>query len=206
VSQKNLSATRQELMRQKRKKKTAQRGHKLLKDKRDSLMQMFVELIRETIALRKSIDIRYLEVLREYQVAGLTINSRYLELLAATPTTTITLDKTLKTVMSVKLADLAIEVKGDFLNYGMLQTNEHLDKALKLLRELLPDILRLVEKENAASRLAEEIERTRRRVNALEYVIIPEVNLNIRFIAAKLEEQARQTTVSLIKMKQRMAS
>jgi len=201
-----ISATRQELMRLRRKKKTAERGRKLLKDKRDSLMQTFLGIIRETIALRKTLDQHYLDILEEFRLAKLQMDEKYVDLLAKTPSTTIELFKEIRNVMSVRIPMLEIAVEGNFLNYGLLETNPHLDNALKSLRELLPQILKLVEKEYAAYKLAEEIEKTRRRVNALDYVIIPQVEGQIIYIRGKLEEQARQATVSLIKMKQRMAS
>lgn len=206
MSQKNIPATRQELMRFRNKKKTAQRGHKLLKDKRDSLMQTFVALIRETIRMRRELDVQYLRIIEEFRLAKMLMDDEYVDVLAETPSTTINLQKTIKSIMGVKVPELSVDVEGNFLNYGFLQTNVHLDNALQLLRDLLPNLLALLEKEHAASLLAAEIEKTRRRVNALEYVIIPEVDATIKDIRSKLDEQAREATVSLIKMKQKMAS
>lgn len=197
--------TRQELMRMKNKKKTAQRGHKLLKDKRDSLMRSFLEVIREALELRKKLDERYEKIFQQFQLARSLMDEEYLDILSQNPSTKVFIERENKNIMSVIIPVLKVLVEGDFLNYSLLQTNPHLDQSLKGARKLLPDILLLMEKENAARRLAVEIEKTRRRVNALEHVVIPEVQHNINWINAALEEQARETTVSLIKMKERMA-
>lgn len=202
---KRLTATRQELMQQKATKKMASRGHKLLKDKRDGLMKQFMEVIREAVELRKRVELRYAEMYREFELARVMMDEDYLNVLAETPSTRIFLERKDRNIMSVIIPLLKVQVEGHFLNYSLLQTNPHLDQALHLLRELLPYLLQMMEKENAAKRLAEEIEKTRRRVNGLEYVIIPQMEENIAYIEAALDEMSRETTVSLIKMKEMLA-
>lgn len=201
MAQGNIVATRQELMRLKNKRKSVMRGHKLLKDKRDNLIQIFMTSYREARNLRKSLDEKYSAILGRFNFATLNLDEEYFELLAEDPQTQIKISSETGNVLGVKVPTLKAEVTGDFLNYSLAQTSYHLDISLKTLRELLPELLQLLELEFKVRKLAIEIEKTRRRVNALEYVILPEIEETIKYIQNKLAEDALQTTVRLMKMK-----
>lgn len=201
MAQENIVATRQELMRLKNKRKSVIRGHKLLKDKRDNLIQIFMTSYREARNLRKELDEKYSAVLSRFNFATLNLDEEYFELLAEDPETNISIKTELTSVLGVKIPTIEAEVSGDFLNYSLAETSYHLDISLKTLRELLPEFLKLLELEFKVRKLATEIEKTRRRVNALEYVILPEIDSTIKYIQNKLAEDALQTTVRLMKMK-----
>ena len=170
-----------ELTRLKGRLRTAQRGHKLLKDKRDELMKQFMEVVREDLALRQKVE---QSLARAYG----------------------SLETGTENVMSVEVPryefKLASEDGGNIYPYGFAQTSGELDDAVRELGDILPDLLRLAEVEKATQLLAAEIERTRRRVNALEYVMIPELEQNIRYIAMKLDENESSTKVRLMKVKE----
>jgi V/A-type H+-transporting ATPase subunit D len=201
MAKENVIPTRQELMRLKNKRKGVLRGHKLLKDKRDNLVQIFMSNYRIALKMRGELEEKYGEIMKRYNFAMLNIDEEYLELLAKNPDTKIRIFSETKNVLGVKIPEMDVKVSGNFLNYSLAQTNHHLDVSLKNLRELLPHLVKLVELEFKVRRLATEIEKTRRRVNALEYVILPEIDQNIHYIQAKLSEDALQTTVRLMKMK-----
>lgn len=199
-------ATRQELLKLKKKTQMAKRGRQLLKDKRDGLMRKFMEIIHETIEMRRLLDTKYLDAMSDYLQSVLAINDDYLEAMTKTNSTKINIETRPRNIMGVKVIDLQATVEGDYLNYSLIDTNTKLDTALEKLRALLPELLELAEKEHAASLLAREIELTRRRVNSLEYLVIPQMQAQYRNIWSKLEEQARSTTVSLMKVKQKIAT
>jgi V/A-type H+-transporting ATPase subunit D len=201
MAKENVIPTRQELMRLKNKRKSVKRGHKLLKDKRDNLVQIFMSNYRIALKMRGELEEKYGEIMKRYNFAMLNIDEEYLELLAKNPDTKIRIFSETKNVLGVNIPEMDVKVSGNFLNYSLAQTNHHLDVSLKNLRELLPDLVKLVELEFMVRRLATEIEKTRRRVNALEYVILPEIDQNVHYIQAKLAEDALQTTVRLMKMK-----
>lgn len=197
-------ATRQELLKLKKKTKMAKRGWSLLKDKRDGLMRKFMETIHEAIELRRDFDEKYQDAYADFIQASLTLDDRYIQTLAETTSTEMRIHDSSKSIMGVKVKALEAQVHGDYLNHSMVDTNTKLDTSLEKLKLLLPDLLRLVEKEHTASLLAREIEITRRRVNSLEYVVIPQMQSQVKQIWSKLEEQARSTTISLMKVKQQI--
>lgn len=200
-----IPATRQELLKLKKKTKLAQRGRSLLKDKRDGLMRQFLEIINQAIALRKSFDDKYLDALNDFSLASLNLDDEYVETVSKTTSTKIQISTKPKSIMGVKVASMEAKVVGDYLNYSLMDTNTKLDTSLEKLRGLLSDLALLVEKEHTAALMAKEIEVTRRRVNSLEYVVIPQMKDQVKEIWSKLEEQARSTTVSLMKVKQKIA-
>ena len=171
-----------ELTRLKGRLRTAQRGHKLLKDKRDELMKQFMEVVREDLALRQKVEQALL-----------------------CPKQSVSLETGTENVMSVEVPryefKLASEDGGNIYPYGFAQTSGELDDAVRELGDILPDLLRLAEVEKATQLLAAEIERTRRRVNALEYVKIPQMQQNIKYITMKLDENERANTIRLMKVK-----
>jgi len=197
-------ATRQELLKLKAKLKTTRRGRGLLKDKRDSLMTHFFETMREAIELRKKFEDEYLQAFSQFQHASAQIDAMYLQTLKETVTVELRLELKVKNIMSVKIPQLTSQVYGDPVQYSLIETNAQFDQSLHSLRDLIQDILRLIEYEYAALLLAREIEKTRRRVNSLDYVVLPELEKHRKSIDSKLEEHARDATIGLMKIKAKM--
>lgn len=194
-------ATRQELLKLKAKTKNAQRGRSLLKDKRDSLMKEFFDIMREAIELRQRFEDMYGVAFGQFQQAISQMDHEYLEALTKTVTVQVQVTATTKSIMSVKIPQLSSTVEGSATEYSLIQTNAQLDQSLQSLRNIIPDILALIQAEYAALLLAREIEKTRRRVNSLDYVVIPELHTHTKGVRSKLEEQARDATVALMKVK-----
>ena len=189
-----VNPTRMELTKQKKKLVTAVRGHKLLKDKRDELMRQFLDLVRENMELRKKAK------------AGMSEETLNTALMA--PKQEVYLETGKKNVMSVDIPVFEYKTRtpdaNDIYSYGFAFTSSDLDGAVKSLADILPDMLRLAEVEKACQLMASEIEKTRRRVNALEHVIIPEARANIKYITMKLDENERSTQIRLMKVKDMM--
>jgi V/A-type H+/Na+-transporting ATPase subunit D len=194
-------ATRQELLKLKAKTKNAQRGRSLLKDKRDSLMKEFFDIMREAIELRQRFEDMYGVAFGQFQQAISQMDHEYLEALTKTVTVKVNVTATTKSIMSVKIPQLSSSVEGSATEYSLIQTNAQLDQSLQSLRSIIPDILALIQAEYAALLLAREIEKTRRRVNSLDYIVIPELQAHTKGVRSKLEEQARDATVALMKVK-----
>ena len=197
--------TRMELTRLKKKLKTAQRGHKLLKDKRDELMKSFLETVRDLRALREEVEGELETSYRSFTVASALMSAEALEQAMLYPKQSLELSVTTKNVMSVSVPVYETRMKtgsdADIYPYGFAATSGELDTAVDALGKVLPKLLRLAETEKSAQLMAEEIEKTRRRVNALEYVVIPQTQEAIRYITMKLDEQERSTVVRLMKVK-----
>jgi V/A-type H+/Na+-transporting ATPase subunit D len=192
--------TKMALLELKNKLKRAKKGHKLLKDKQEGLMKAFMDVIREVQKLRKEVEKELGQVFQNLLLASAVIpHPEYLETALLAPTTKVELDIETKNVMSVKLADIKADVVGDVLSYGFSETSGELDTALTSLREILPLLIQLAETEKKSERMADELEKTRRRVNALEHVMIPNVEDTIKFISQNLEERDRaERIVSMI--------
>ena len=197
--------TRMELSRIKDKLAVARKGHKLLKDKRDELMRQFVIMVRENMELRKHVEegIRQANINFIVAKAGMDAETLNTALMAAKQK--VTLGVSTKNVMSVNIPVFDVRTKTasetDIYSYGYAFTSSDLDGAIKSLADIRDDMILLAEKEKACKLMAAEIEKTRRRVNALEHVIIPEAQKNIKYISMKLEETARDNTIRLIKVK-----
>ncbi len=200
-----IKPTRQELLKLKNKLKIAEKGHKLLKDKRDGLIRAFLKIVKESLELRKLVDERIIEAQQLFSLAEARTSAALLSAIAKNSKATVSLQTEKSNIMGVRISKMTASVQGDPFCYGVLDTNRDLDESLVALNELMPDLVRLVELEDAARRLAEEIEKTRRRVNGLEYVIIPGMKRDVRYIQAKLEESARQEKVTLMKIKEQVA-
>ena len=192
--------TKMALLELKNKLQRAKKGHKLLKDKQEGLMKAFMDIIREVQKLRKEVEKELGLVFQNLLLASAVIpHPEYLETALLAPTTKVELDIETKNVMSVKLADIKADIAGDVLSYGFTETSGELDTALTSLREILPLLIQLAETEKKAERMADELEKTRRRVNALEHVMIPNVEDTIKFISQNLEERDRsERIVSMI--------
>jgi V-type ATPase, D subunit len=194
-----------ELSRIKDKLAVARKGHKLLKDKRDELMRQFLIMVRENMELRKHVEegIRQANINFIVAKAGMDAETLNTALMAAKQK--VTLGVSTKNVMSVNIPVFDVRTKTasetDIYSYGYAFTSSDLDGAIKSLADIRDDMILLAEKEKACKLMAAEIEKTRRRVNALEHVIIPEAQKNIKYISMKLEETARDNTIRLIKVK-----
>ena len=196
-----LNPTRQELLVLKRKLKTSQRGYKLLKDKRDGLMKQFMAIIREAKDLREDVEKELAVGFRAFLFAGAKTRPELLKNAFLLPAMTTRLDAEVKNVMSVNVPKFTYRQEGDFLSYGFTFTASEIDVALQNFSAALEKMVRLAEVEHSARLLAKEIEKTRRRVNALEYVYIPRMKETIKFIKDKLAEQERGTLITLMKVK-----
>ena len=200
-----VTPTRMELTRLKGKLKTARRGHKLLKAKRDGLMKQFLEVVREVRALRKEVEEELMTVHKSFTVASALMSSEALEQALLYPKQSVELTQTSKNIMSVNVPVYDFQTKtksdADIYPYGFAATSGELDTAVDALGKVFRKMLKLAETEKTAQLMAEEIEKTRRRVNALEYVMIPDLQDSIRYITMKLDENDRSTTTRLMKVK-----
>ncbi len=200
-----INPTRQELTRLKNRLRTSIRGHKLLKDKRDELMKQFMEVVRENRSLRKRVEEGLMRAHGAFTVAAALMSPEMLEQSLLYPKQSVELDMTFQNIMSVDVPQYQFHTSarnaGDIYPYGFAQTSGELDDAVDAMSQVLKDMLRLAEVEKTSQLLAEEIEKTRRRVNALEYVKIPEMQANIKYITMKLDENERANTIRLMKVK-----
>ena len=200
-----VNPTRMELTRLKGKLRTAQRGHKLLKDKRDELMKQFLETVREVRALRAEVEEELMVVHKSFTVASALMSSEALEQALLYPKQSVELTMSFQNIMSVNVPIYKFQTKtksdSDIYPYGFSATSGELDTAVDALGKVFQKLLKLAEIEKAAQLMAEEIEKTRRRVNALEYLVITNTQETIRYITMKLDENDRATTIRLMKVK-----
>ncbi len=200
--------TRMELTRLKKKLVTAVRGHKLLKDKRDELMRQFMDLVRENMEVRLRVEEGIKAANRNFVIARAGMSQAALSTALMTPKQEVSLEIAERNVMSVDVPVMTTKTRtddpNDIYSYGFAFTSGDLDDAVRSLADVLPDMLRLAEIEKSCQLMADEIEKTRRRVNALEHVIIPETQEGIRYIAMKLDENERSSQVRLMKVKDMM--
>ena len=203
-----VNPTRMELTRLKKKLVTATKGHKLLKDKRDELMRQFLDLVRENMALRQKVEAGILSANKNFVIAKAGMSEQILNTALMSPKQEVYLEASKKNVMSVDIPVFKTRTRtadaNDIYSYGFAFTSGDLDDAVKSLADILPDMLRLAEVEKSCQLMAAEIEKTRRRVNALEHVIIPETQENIKYITMKLDENERSTQIRLMKVKDMM--
>lgn len=202
MSNSTVKPTRQEFLRLKKKTKTAQKGHKLLKDKRDGLIREFLVVVKDALRLRKELDQDLIKVMQFFQFAETRTSKKLLEEIAVTSEAKAYVELARKNIMGVIVSEITADVKGNPLSYGIIETPKDIDEAIFTLQKIFPDLMKLAELEFTARRLAEEIEKTRRRVNALEHVIIPEMKDDMKYIKGKLDETTRQEKVTLMKMKE----
>lgn len=201
----NVKPTRMELNRTKARLKTATRGHKLLKDKRDELMRQFLLIIRQNKELRQKVEKGLSEAMAAMSVASAVMSPDMMEQALMYPKQSVEVGLELKNVMSVEVPEYSFKTKSDDPNeiypYGYAMTSGELDDAIGLFSQTFRDMLELARVEKTMQLLAQEIEKTRRRVNALEYVMIPEMQETIRYITMKLEENERANITRLMKVK-----
>ncbi len=201
----NVNPTRMELTRLKGRLKTAVRGHKLLKDKRDELMKQFMDVVRENRALRRKVEEGLVRAHGSFTVASAVMSGEMLEEALMYPKQHVELDMTFKNVMSVNVPEYTFRTDnpdpGEVYPYGFATTSGELDDAVDAMAGVLQDMLKLAQIEKTSQLLAEEIEKTRRRVNALEYVKIPQMQETIKYITMKLDENERANTIRMMKVK-----
>ena len=201
-----INPTRMELTRLKGRLKTAVRGHKLLKDKRDELMKQFLEIVRKNRELRAKVEKGLERANAAFTVASALMSPEMLEQSLMYPKQSVELDMKFKNIMSVNVPVYEFHTRNEdpteIYPYGFAQTSGELDSALEALSQVFQDMLELAEVEKTMQLLAEVIEKTRRRVNALEYVMIPDFQQKIRYISMKLDENERGNITRLMKVKE----
>lgn len=201
----NVNPTRMMLTTLKKKLATATRGHKLMKDKRDELMKGFLELARENKELRARAEAALADVYESFSVASAVMSQEVLEEALMFPKQGVELSVGGKNVMSVDVPVFDFKTTADdqtdIFPYGYAGTSGELDSAIRHMAEVFPIMLELAAKEKEAAMLAAELERTRRRVNALEYVKIPQLQMTIKYIVMKLDENERGNQTRLMKVK-----
>lgn len=200
-----VNPTRMEFTRLKKQLTTATRGHKLLKDKQDELMRQFILLVRKNHQLRQGMEAELQAAMANVVLANASINEAFIEELFVLPAETMELAVTEKNIMSVKVPVMNFQYDDRLgeapLEYGYLNSNAELDQAIEQFTSVLPKLLALTEIEKTCQLMASEIEKTRRRVNALEYMTIPQLEETIYYIQMKLEENERAEVTRLIKIK-----
>ena len=203
-----VNPTRMELTRLKKKLATATRGHKLLKDKRDELMRQFLDEVRENKALREEVETALVSANQNFMLARAGMPDEMLNTALLAPKQELTISAGTQNVMSVEIPDFDFKTRtpdqNDMYSYGFAFTTGDLDDAILSLSEVFPKMLKLAEVEKSCQLMAAEIEKTRRRVNALEHVMIPELQTNIKYITMKLDENERSTQIRLMKVKDMM--
>ena len=206
MASKVIIPTRMVLNQYKKRLKTARKGHKLMKDKCDELMRQFMEIVRLNKQLRQKVEEGLTEAFAYQTVASAIMSPEMMEQALMYSRQSVQLEMTEKNVMSVMVPKYtfttASDESGEIYPYGFTMTSGELDDALMKLNEVFQDMLKLAEVEKTTQLLASEIEKTRRRVNALEYVMIPELVGNIKYITMTLEENDNATKVRLLKVKE----
>ncbi|OGD14188.1 V-type ATP synthase subunit D [Candidatus Atribacteria bacterium RBG_19FT_COMBO_35_14] len=196
-----VNPNRMELLRLKRRLLVAKRGYKLLKDKRDALIQVFVRLAKESDTLREELEENLLKCYALFSNASSLMSKLTLEETLMFPKAKSEIEVSFKNIMSVNVPQYKFKCEGKYYSYGLVDTAAELDGALKNFYDILPLMLKVAELDKAITLLANEIEKTRRRVNALEYVIIPDLEETITFITMKLDEVARSTNSAIMRIK-----
>ncbi|MGL4654648.1 MAG: V-type ATP synthase subunit D [Sarcina sp.] len=202
----NVNPTRMELSKLKKRLTTATRGHKLLKDKQDELMRQFINLVKYNNTIRAEVEKELQGSLEDFVMARAVMSSEFLEEAIAYPKEHITVDVGQRNIMSVNVPVMNFkrQLEGDegsIFPYGFANTSSELDDALTKLYGIVPKLLELAEVEKSCQLMADEIEKTRRRVNALEYMTIPQLQETIKYIRMKLDENERSALTRLMKVK-----
>ena len=198
--QANINATRMELLRLRRRVALAQRGHKLLSQKRDEISRQLIQISRLLGSLRKEVEKELVETSRRFVMARATMEPESIKSAMDVPTKKFSLAISFASIMSVRVPKFTKDIEGEIISYGFANTSGELDIALKGLENVFDKLLELAEKEKQAQLLADELQKTRRRVNVLEHVVIPELGQMIRFIYAKLAEAERDNISRLMKI------
>lgn len=200
----NIKATRMEYLKLKRRRKTALRGYKLLKEKRDGLMKKFMEIIKETKQTRKEMEESLASAGKQFAISTSSIMEKEVEEFFALPALKITVTSKEENIMSVWVPEFDYSIEGNFKTYSDFTSPLGMTSALKKFWKSFEIMVKLAGTEHAARLLSFEIEKTRRRVNALEYVIIPQIQTKMKYISAKLDEQERAEKITRLKIKEMM--
>ena len=205
----NVNPNRMELSKLKKRLSTAKRGHKLLKDKQDELMRRFIDLVRLNDRLRKSVEKDLMETYGDFAMASALSSRDFIEEAVMMPKESVSVELSSENIMSVivpkmKFVRLLGDEDGGIFPYGYSGTSDELDRAVQKLFAMLAELLRLGEVEKTCNLLTDEIEKTRRRVNALEYMTIPQLEETIKYIKMKLDENERGNLTRLMKVKDMM--
>lgn len=203
----NVNPTRMELRRLKLRLKTAVRGHKLLKDKSDEMIRRFMIYVRENRALRQEVEKELSFALKDFMLARAVSSDAAIEEAIALPSVKAELETSTANVMSVNVPSFTAVESGtkELYPYSFASVTSELDLSISTLSGLLGKMLRLAEIEKTCNMLADEIEKNKRRVNALEYVMIPQLEETIKYITMKLDENERSATIRLMKVKSMIA-
>lgn len=198
-----VNATRMELLKLRGRVRMAKRGHKLLKDKRDELMKVFLSVVKEVRTVRGQVETLLAAAYRSFLVARAVMSRETMEEALMSPTPPLQLQTSWRPIMNVAVPEFAIDTQDafGFYAYGLATTSPELDSALGAFAEVLPQLVRLAQLERTVELLSDEIARTRRRVNALEYILIPELQATVKSIAMRLGEMERSNTTRLMKIK-----
>lgn len=202
----NVNPTKMELTRLRERHQLASRGHKLLKDKLDELMRQFIQLIRENNALRNEVEEKIESAMKSYSLASALLHDKFLGEVMTTPSNEVSLNIDQENIMNIRVPQMNFNYEDtpediSEIHYGYLNSNGELDSAIEQMLGVMPRMLQLAETEKRCQLIADEIEKTRRRVNALEYKTIPDLEETIYFIEMKLEENERAEITRLIKVK-----
>lgn len=201
----NVNPTRMQLSKLKKQLKTAVRGHKMLKDKRDELMRQFLDLVRENKELREKVEKQLKSCNNHFVNASAVMSKQALDASLMSPKQRVSVETSKKNVMSVDIPVFSSSTRtndnGDIFPYGFAFTSFELDDAVISLNNLLPDMIKLAQIEKSCELMSAEIEKTRRRVNSLEHVMIPRYQETIKYISMKLEENDRSSRTRLMKVK-----
>jgi V/A-type H+-transporting ATPase subunit D len=207
-----VNPTRMELSKLKKRIVVARRGHKLLKDKQDELVKKFIDMVKENKSLREEVEKELQDAFGHFVMARTLMSDQVLEESLMYPVGKVDIKVAQRNVMSVRIPDINIVSGGDEKDdngkspfaYGFAGTSAELDRSISILAGILPKLLKLAELEKGCRLMAIEIEKTRRRVNALEYVMIPSMAEKIKYITMKLDENERGNVTRLMKVKDMM--
>ncbi|MCS7242261.1 MAG: V-type ATP synthase subunit D [Candidatus Caldatribacterium sp.] len=197
----NVNPNRMELMKLRNRLAMARRGHKLLKDKLDALVQDFIRIVRENANLRREVEREVVKAFEAQNVASLMLSETDKDLVTLASQQKLLLDVRTRYLTGVRVPRFEVKIEGDPYSYGVVHTPAELDAAFRSFSRVLPLMIRLAEAEKTIELLAVEIEKTRRRVNALEYVLIPNLEETIKYIQLKLEELARSAITGIMRIK-----
>ena len=199
----NVNPTRMELKKLKARLSTAVRGHKLLKDKSDEMVRRFTEIIKENKRLREEVEKELALTLKQFSIARSVTPAYRAENAFSMPSLLVKLDCSTESIMGIDVprVELIKEKRGDGLPYAYSEMTSEADYSVGMVSALLPKMVMLAKTEKAVRMLADEIERNKRRVNALEYVMVPQLEETIKYIKDKLDENERAAVVRLMKVK-----
>ena len=197
-----VNPNRMEVLRLRKRLMLCRRGHRLLKQKQDELMRILTRLIDEARKLREEVEKKLTNAFQLFLLAEGTLGENMMENVISFLQVEPSLEEREKRLLNLRVPELSLKIEGDIYNYGFLWTNSDLDKALSLFSEIMPELIKLCEIEKKLFIVALEVEKTRRRVNALEYILIPDLEETVKRIVMKLEEIERGARVRLMKVKE----